>query len=85
MAPPAGVGLATTLQAVPFQCRIRGFPDRPPTAHALLADVAATAERDPPVENADDPAASGRPAGDASPVTAAVAADTRMEVAVRYK
>src|SRR5260221_121501 len=37
-----GLGLATWVHLVPFQCRIKVPVPVPPTAQALLADVAAT-------------------------------------------
>ena len=44
---PAGLGLAACAHLVPFQCRIRVLPvvlvKESPTAHALPAEVAATA------------------------------------------
>jgi len=45
---PLGLGLGTGFQLVPFQCRIRLWPLLVlPAAHALLAEVAATALSSP--------------------------------------
>ena len=42
---PEGLGLGTTLQALPFQCSMRVLLKSLPTAQALVADVAATPSR----------------------------------------
>src|SRR5215469_11511067 len=43
MPPPAGLGTGTRFHVLPFQCSARrGPPDTPPTAHALVAEAAAT-------------------------------------------
>jgi len=76
-APPAGVGVGTRVHAVPFHRTIMVFAAEllpvEPTAHALLAEVAATPPREPlTVNDAAGPTGRGR----AAAVTGAAPATT---------